>query len=53
MQITKHALCFYQTQHLKMQKTVNEASGSLYLSCCKVFFLKPTLVVHAVQSKAI
>ena len=41
-QITKHAMCFYETQHLKMHKTVNEASGSLYLSCPEVSYLKLT-----------
>ena len=38
----KNAMCFYQTQHLKMQKTDNETSGLVYLSCPKVFYLKPT-----------
>ena len=27
---------------MKMHKTVNEASGSLYLSCPEVSYLKPT-----------
>ena len=35
-------MCFYQNSTSKMQKTVNEASGSLYLSCSKVFYWKPT-----------
>ena len=38
----ENAMCFYQTQHLKMQKTDNETSGLVYLSCPKVFYLKPT-----------
>ena len=35
-------MCFYQNSTSNSQKTVNEASGSLYLSCPEMSYLKPT-----------